>query len=64
MTNGDIISVEGYSYEVFLMGKNVHTGDQVACLTLIGKRGKPVKQSRPATFRADGTVNLGAWMRI
>ena len=56
MTN--IQTIEGVTYLVTELNGGIYD------LTKIGKRGKPVKQSRPARKRADGSWYLGPWVRI
>lgn len=51
-------TIDGLTYSVRHMHDNMYD------LTLIGRRGKPIKQSRLGKLRQDGTWWLGGWMRI
>jgi hypothetical protein len=57
------LKIDGITYDAAPTGmKNIHTKDPIYTLTKIGKRGKPVKQYRPAILRKDGTYKMGAWI--
>jgi len=57
--DGSRITYEGRDYVVGHMGRNVHTGAAVLCLTLIGRKGRPVKRYRAATWNG-GRLSAGA----
>jgi hypothetical protein len=57
-TTANIQTIEGITYLVTKLNGGIYD------LTKIGKRGKPVKQSRPARKRDDGSWYLGPWVRI
>ena len=56
-------TVNGITYKVDEIGRNIHTRRPYYMLTKIGKTGRPTKQTRPATRHDDGTWHLRAWTR-
>ena len=56
-------TINGITYLVEVYAER-SDGRQCYNLTKIGRRGRPVKQSRPALRRDDGAWDLGPWVRI
>ena len=60
----NLTTIDGITYDAKPCGlSNIHTNEPMYTLTKIGKRGRPVKQYRPALLRADGTWKLGQWIQ-
>lgn len=64
MANQEIVTIEGITYQAEDFETKAADGvSPIYCLTLIGKRGKPVSQYRYAARRSDGSWHLGSWVR-
>ena len=57
MTNTTRIEIDGLSYDMDIDG-------DVAWLTYIGKRGRPTKQYRLATYKNGKLGRLRGWLRL